>query len=208
MSAASSTERVTTQPLRVELEARPLVRAGVTALLGSYAARLQVLPPDSAEPPDVALIDLLSVSAHRTRPWTHLPVVALVPDDPTMRAAADLMGATRVLPASAPTDRLVRAIEEAHAEAPAGGGVDVRPDAHPEVTLSPREAEILTLISRGHSNEEITAELYLSLNTVKSHIRSAYRKIGVTTRAQAVIWCFTHGDRRAASPADALTVLT
>lgn len=58
--------------------------------------------------------------------------------------------------------------------------------------LSPRETEVLALIQRGLSNLEITHELYLSLNTVKSHIRSAYRKMGVTTRAQAVIWCFTH----------------
>jgi DNA-binding NarL/FixJ family response regulator len=199
MSAARSLHLTDTHPLRVELEAPPLVRAGVTTMLRAYPSRLRVLPPESTEAPDVALVDLLSVSAHRTRPWAHLPVVALVPDDPTSRAAAELMGATRVLPASAPTDRLVRTIEEAHAVSHVGGGVDVRTDGHPEVSLSPREAEILTLISQGLTNEQITGELYLSLNTVKSHIRSAYRKIGVTTRAQAVIWCFTHGDRRPAA---------
>jgi DNA-binding NarL/FixJ family response regulator len=183
-------------PVRVGFEAPPLVRAGVVAQLRSFAERVRVLPPESVEAPDVALIDLLSVGGHRARHWPHVPTVALVADSPQAQAAADLMGASRVVSASAPGHRLALSLEEACAEREAH--VDVRVDTHPEVPLSPREAEILTLISRGRSNEEITGELYLSLNTVKSHIRSAYRKIGVTTRAQAVIWCFTHGERTGA----------
>jgi DNA-binding NarL/FixJ family response regulator len=59
--------------------------------------------------------------------------------------------------------------------------------------LTSRESEILTLITRGLSNEEITERAYLSINTVKSYIRSTYRKIGVKTRAQAVAWAYRHG---------------
>ncbi|WP_431841719.1 response regulator transcription factor [Calidifontibacter indicus] len=43
------------------------------------------------------------------------------------------------------------------------------------------------------SNEQITAVCYLSINTVKTYIRSAYRKIGVSTRAQAVAWAMRNG---------------
>jgi two-component system, NarL family, response regulator LiaR len=59
--------------------------------------------------------------------------------------------------------------------------------------LSPREAEIMRLIASGLTNAEIAQQLFLSMNTIKSHIRAAYRKAGVETRAQAVIWGFQHG---------------
>lgn len=59
--------------------------------------------------------------------------------------------------------------------------------------LSAREAEVVALITQGLSNNDIAARSYLSPNTVKSYIRSAYRKIGVDTRARAVIWGMNHG---------------
>ena len=59
--------------------------------------------------------------------------------------------------------------------------------------LSPREAEVLALITQGRSNLEIAERAYLSVNTVKTHIRAAYRKIGVATRPQAVRWGMLHG---------------
>jgi DNA-binding NarL/FixJ family response regulator len=62
-----------------------------------------------------------------------------------------------------------------------------------EADLSPREVVLLGGIVRGHSNQEIAEQMSLSPNTVKSYIRSAYRKIGVTTRAQAVSWCIQRG---------------
>jgi len=59
--------------------------------------------------------------------------------------------------------------------------------------LSPREAEMLALIAQGLSNQEIADRVFISLNTVKTYVRSAYRKIGVTRRPQAVGWAMTHG---------------
>jgi DNA-binding NarL/FixJ family response regulator len=59
--------------------------------------------------------------------------------------------------------------------------------------LSPREAEVLTLIARGLSNQEIADRAYITLNTIKSTIRSAYGKIGVRTRTQAVLWAVANG---------------
>jgi two-component system, NarL family, response regulator LiaR len=68
-----------------------------------------------------------------------------------------------------------------------------------EEGLSARESEVLALITQGLSNAEIAERTYLSINSIKAYIRSAYRKIGVRTRAQAVLWGATHGflpDRR------------
>jgi DNA-binding NarL/FixJ family response regulator len=59
--------------------------------------------------------------------------------------------------------------------------------------LSDRESEILALITQGKNNAEVAALTYLSPNTVKSYIRSLYRKIDVTSRTQAVLWGVRHG---------------
>lgn len=61
------------------------------------------------------------------------------------------------------------------------------------VGLSEREQAVVSRIARGHSNEDIGRELYLSVNTIKSYIRSAYRRMDVETRTQAVVWAFDHG---------------
>ena len=59
--------------------------------------------------------------------------------------------------------------------------------------LTDREAEILALITQGKSNAEVAALTYLSPNTVKSYIRTVYRKIGAGSRTQAVLWGVGHG---------------
>jgi DNA-binding CsgD family transcriptional regulator len=54
--------------------------------------------------------------------------------------------------------------------------------------LADRESEILALITHGKSNAEVATLTYCSPNTVKSYIRTIYRKIEVTSRTQAVLW--------------------
>lgn len=54
-------------------------------------------------------------------------------------------------------------------------------------SLSPREREVLKLLVAGHTNREIAAKLYVSPETVKSHIASIFRKIGVRSRTQAAL---------------------
>jgi NarL family two-component system response regulator LiaR len=61
------------------------------------------------------------------------------------------------------------------------------------VGLSPREAEVVALIARGLSNQEIAERAHVSPNSVKSYIRSAYRKIGVERRPQAILWAVANG---------------
>lgn len=72
--------------------------------------------------------------------------------------------------------------------------------------LSAREAEVIALITQGLANEEIASRIFCSINTVKSYIRAAYRKIGVHSRAHAVLWGVDHGFRpdtiRAMAPDD------
>ena len=59
--------------------------------------------------------------------------------------------------------------------------------------LTDRESEILALITQGKSNSEVAKLTYLSPNTVKSYIRTIYRKIDVASRTQAVLWGVRHG---------------
>jgi DNA-binding NarL/FixJ family response regulator len=59
--------------------------------------------------------------------------------------------------------------------------------------ITDRESEVLALITQGKSNAEVARLTYLSPNTVKSYIRSVYRKIGAESRTQAVLWGVEHG---------------
>ena len=59
--------------------------------------------------------------------------------------------------------------------------------------LSPREAEVLALIAHGLTNQDIAERAFVSINSVKTYIRSAYRKIGAERRSQAVVWAMNNG---------------
>lgn len=62
----------------------------------------------------------------------------------------------------------------------------VETDAPQQVELTKRELEVLSGMSHGRSNAQIGAELYLSEDTVKTHARRLFRKLGAADRAQAV----------------------
>lgn len=70
-----------------------------------------------------------------------------------------------------------------------------RPDSITVEPLTRREKLVLAHLSEDVTLEEIAAELYVSRNTVKSQVRSVYRKIGVSTRADAVAWAKAAGLR-------------
>lgn len=65
--------------------------------------------------------------------------------------------------------------------------------------LTERQSEVLALIVAGLSNSDIADRLYLSVNTIKAYIRTAYNKMGVTSRSTAVLWGIDHGFRRGRS---------
>lgn len=77
------------------------------------------------------------------------------------------------------------------------GGHDraTRPWPGREHGLTEREAEVLALITAGRTNAEIADMLYLSINSIKTHIRGAYRKIEVDRRPDAILWGVDHGLR-------------
>jgi PAS domain S-box-containing protein len=61
---------------------------------------------------------------------------------------------------------------------------DAPPPPHP--SLTPRQGEVLGLLERGRSTEQIAAELHLSVETVRNHIRAILRALGVHSRLEAV----------------------
>jgi len=103
--------------------------------------------------------------------------------------AEDLVDAIRVvaggeaLPAPELTRRLI------------AGSVGAQGDrsAVAEWALTDREAEVLVHVARGFSNKEIADHLHLSTETVRTHVKRMYVKMGVHDRAQAVIAAYENG---------------
>lgn len=60
------------------------------------------------------------------------------------------------------------------------------PPAHPELHLTPRQAEVLRLLERGRTTTQIAAELQLSTQTVRNHVRHLLQALGVSSRLEAV----------------------
>lgn len=71
------------------------------------------------------------------------------------------------------------------------------PQGHPELSLTPRQAEVLQLLERGRSTDQIAAELHLSRETVRNHIRRLLQAVGASSRLEAV--AVARGERLATS---------
>ncbi len=107
-----------------------------------------------------------------------------------------LDGASGYLSKALPATELVAALEKVYA-----GERIVAVDARcrrdggrsRDDGLTPRESQVIGLIAAGAPNKEIARRLGLSMNTVKTHIRTAYRTMGVTSRTRAVLWAVEHG---------------
>lgn len=115
-------------------------------------------------------------------------IVFGAPDDAGSIAAAIAGGARGYLRWDATRTELVAAL--AHTVAGSARGVPTTVEAG--VRLTEREMQVLNGMSQGKSNGQIGRELYLSEDTVKTHARRLFRKLGVRDRAQAV----AHGFRR------------
>ena len=88
-------------------------------------------------------------------------------------------------------DSALPLIEDFLSEIPAGPGA-VLESAAPD-NLSPREAEVLRLLTMGMSNQEIADELVISVNTVNRHVSNIFDKIGAANRVQATAYAKDHG---------------
>jgi DNA-binding NarL/FixJ family response regulator len=172
----------------------PLIAAGLARMVASDPARV-VLVQSCADGPhagvDVVVLGFVGRAGELPdfpqAAAVERPVVAVLPPGrPDLLQAAAALNLQQVVEYDVPTAVLLTTVELAAA------GKTRRPEWQGDEGLTEREVEILTRVGAGLSNAEIGRELFLSLNTVKSYIRSAYRKIGVGTRSQAVLWVFDH----------------
>lgn len=193
---------MTDQPIRLAIISRQeVVARGLTAMLADYPDRIIVtaLPSARSRAPgtDVVLYDSICLHNSDGDELLHLiekteAAVLLYSRDmrPDLRARALAMGAKAWVSMSSRSKELVEAIELTAAGKPLP---DQEERLGQDVGLSPREVEILALITQGLSNQAIAERLFLTVNTLKSHIRSTYKKIGATSRPQAVAWAMQHG---------------
>ena len=208
--------RRVTQPIRVAIvNDYEIVVRGLAAMLEHFSDRIQIVELDSRRPVvsdvDVALYDTFgqaqgtaidlddvltpgSASRLLVYSWNHSERVI---------RESFASGAHGYVPKTISGEDLVRAIERVHA------GEQVRPDlaedrevegdvgAWPgaDSGLTPRESEVLALICQGFTNEEICKRTYITLNTLKGYVRTLYRKIEVSDRANAILWGVDHGFR-------------
>ena len=188
-----------------------LVVVGVAALLQPYRDRIEVVELDSNLPVvrdvDVILYDTfgqvqgkgVDVDSLVNGGGAKVAIYSWNLHHELVRDSLEA-GASAYLSKGMDAEDLVRAIEKiatGRRVLPEGSGsVSPRPDSDwpgKEHGLTVRESEIIALITQGLSNQEIADRSYLSINSVKTYIRTAYRKMGVERRAQAVLWGVQHG---------------
>ena len=68
-----------------------------------------------------------------------------------------------------------------------------RPPAQPIEPLTGREEEVLVPVAQGRTNSEIADDLYMSISTVKTHLASLMRKLGVRNRVEIAMWAYETG---------------
>jgi DNA-binding NarL/FixJ family response regulator len=200
-------------PIKVALvDDYDVVLIGLAHMFDQYADRIVVAEID-ANRPVVDDVDIVMYDSFAQPEADHDEIRVLI-DNPRARRVAVFTwnfhpalvrsalekGASGYLSKTLPASELVAALEAIHA-----GDVVVSPapgKARPTIGLdwpgraeglTERESEILALISQAKSNAEIAALTFLSVNSVKSYIRSTYRKIGAQSRTQAVLWGIDHG---------------
>jgi two-component system, NarL family, response regulator LiaR len=186
---------------------QPVIAAGVEHLLEPFRDRIVVVDAAAADDDTVVIYDVFGLYVGEEEEFERVVkkhpdrVLALSPVLPPVLAARALdLGAVASISVGVNAEELATAIEDFAAgrlqdgsQADLDNQADRRRRLGRDVKLTAREQEVLALIVSGRSNEEIAADLYLSINTIKSLIRSVYRKIEVTSRAQAVAWGVEHG---------------
>jgi DNA-binding NarL/FixJ family response regulator len=189
-----------------------VVLMGVAKIIDQYRDRVVVAEIDTNKPVsdvvDIVLYDSFAQpeSDHHEigvlvrNPSARRVVVYTWNFHPDLVASAREQGVCGYLSKALPARELVAALEAVHAGEFVVSEVAgrVRPANGLDWPgrgegLTDRESEILALITQGLSNSDVAAQTYLSPNTVKSYIRSVYRKIGVESRTKAVLWGIDHG---------------
>lgn len=189
-----------------------IVVAGVAAMLAPHHDRIRVVELDSGVPVvsdvDVVLYDTFgqvqgdAVDLEDLVAGRGMRVVIFSWNtQPDLVERAIARGAAGYLSKGLSAAEVIDALEAIHngeTITPPTSGVAADASANGEWPgraqgLTAREAEVLALIVQGLSNQEIADQTYLSINSVKTYIRTGYRKIGVSRRSQAVAWGLRHG---------------
>jgi len=183
---------------------------GVAAAVRTALSGEEALARMGERPADVVLIDV-----GMTRPdpvqftrrvlsrGPHTALVLVGADDPRAAAAAVAAGARGVIRAGEHGEDLVSALAQGILLAcpngrqnPVGTPTLGRPAQSPgprRGVLTERELQVLRGMSEGKSNAEIGRELFVSEDTVKTHARRLFRKLGARDRAHAVASAFRSG---------------
>ena len=179
---------------------------GIT-LVGVAADGAQAVQQSEEVLPDVVLMDLdmpvldgiaatkLITSA---RPQTAVVVLTAFSDRQRIISALEA-GACGYLLKDVDAEQVGEAIRAAaRGESPLDPRVartvlDARMTPDTSGDLSPREREVLTLLVQGLPNRLIARRLQISEKTVKAHLTSVFRQLGVTDRTQAALWATRHG---------------
>jgi two-component system, NarL family, response regulator LiaR len=196
-------DRAADQPLRVAIvNDFEVVVAGVQGMLSAYPRQVAVVELDVARNPaqtvDVALFDTygqpgLGLSRVRSLAQSdEVGVVAVYTWGVTeaARRAAFQAGARALIAKTLPSHQLVESLQAVAV----GQTVDTgrfrssRPGVWPGAHwgLSARESETLALLATGRPNRSIAEALFVSENTVRTHLKSIFRKLGVSNRSQAL----------------------
>lgn len=129
----------------------------------------------------------------RALPRVRVAVISATEDSDSVRAALDA-GAVGYIPKTAVPQVIADALRLI-----LGGGIYVPPQAMGAVQpartppklsdlgITERQADVLRLLAKGLSNSEIARRLNISGNTVKQHVHSAYRGLGVSSRTEAMV---------------------
>jgi DNA-binding NarL/FixJ family response regulator len=191
-------------PVRVALvNDYEIVLHGIESMLRPFADRIVVVELDVAQNPehavDVALFDtyghpklgLDRVVELARDPHVGAVVVYTWSFTPQRFDAARAAGARGVLAKSMPAEDLVDAILQIARDGEfvtAQFGRSVRqPWPGFELGLTLRESEVALFLAQGLRNRDIASALWVSENTVKTHLKSIFQKTSVTSRAEAIV---------------------
>lgn len=190
----------------------PPLRAGLSSILNAQpgmhvvaeaGSGRETLEKSASTRPDLLIVDLRMPdgdgietirSLRQATPEIKVLVLTTYDNEEDIFKALEA-GARGYILKDTTSDEIIRAVREIHA-----GGRFLPPaiasrlaDRMIRPSLTPRELDVLRLVSRGRSNKEIASAMFITEETVKSHMKGLFHKLGVHDRAEAVSTALQRG---------------